>query len=231
MKRGIRNNNPGNIRRGAKWQGLAARHEMTPAQKRETRFCVFRSPEWGLRAICKIIHTYERRYSIDTVRGIIERWAPPVENDTSSYITHVAKAIDVEQDEPVNIRADNTMRLLVRAIIKHENGSEPYDDATIRAAIALARVKAPKPKPLLASKRLKGGAMVGGAITVMVQSRDVIDAARETVASIVPETVQADSGWGLAVVLGAALAAFGIYIAWTVYMDYRDQTEPEVAER
>ena len=231
MKRGIRNNNPGNIRRGAPWLGLASRHEMTPEQKREKEFCVFRAPEWGIRAIVKIIYTYERKYSLDTVAGIIERWAPPVENDTSSYITQVAKAMDVEQDEPLNIRADNTMRLLVRAIIKHENGSEPYDDATIRASIALARVKAPARKPLIASKRLRGGAMVGGAVTVMSQSHDVVEAARAVVSVILPDVAQADSGWGLALVLGAALAAFGLYIAWTIYMDYRDDTEPVEAAR
>ncbi len=66
---------------------------MTPEQKGETRFCVFRSPEWGIRALVKIIQTYERKYSLDTVRGIINRWAPPVENDTGSYISQVAKAL------------------------------------------------------------------------------------------------------------------------------------------
>ncbi len=231
MTRGIRNHNPGNIRIGGRWQGLAARHEMTNEQKREKAFCVFRSPEWGIRALVKIIYTYERKYSLDTVAGIIARWAPPVENDTSSYITQVAFAMDVEQDEPLNVRSDNTMRLLVRAIIKHENGSEPYDDATIRAAIALARVGAPKRKPVLASKRLKGGAMVGGATTVLLQSKAVVEAARSTVASILPDTVPVDSGWGLALVLGAALASFGLYIAWTVWMDYRDGDEPKEAVR
>jgi hypothetical protein len=225
--RGIRNNNPGNIERGAKWQGLAAKHEMTPPQKREKRFCVFRSPEWGIRALVKIIQTYERKHSLDTVRGIIERWAPPVENDTSSYITQVAKALDVEQDEPLNLANTHTMLVLAKAIIAHENGSQPYGDATIRAAIALAGVKASKPKPLLASKRLKGGALVGGATTVLVQSQAVVETARKTVAAIVPEAVQVDSGWGLALVLGAAFAAFGVYIGWTIWMDYRDRYEPD----
>ncbi len=140
---------------------------MTPEQKGETRFCVFRSPEWGIRALVKIIQTYERKYSLDTVRGIINRWAPPVENDTGSYISQVAKALDVEPDEPLNIFKARTMLVLCKAIIRHENGVQPYDDATIRAGIALAGVKAPKPKPLLASKRLRGGAMVGGATTRM----------------------------------------------------------------
>jgi len=225
--RGIRNNNPGNIERGEKWQGLSARHEMTPAQKKEKRFCVFRSPEWGIRALVKIIQTYERKHSLDTVRGIIERWAPPSENDTSSYITQVAMALSVEQDAPLNLANTRTMLALVKAIIRHENGLQPYDDATIRAAIALARVKAPKRKPLLDSKRLRGGAMVGGATTVLVQSQAVVDAARKTATAIVPESMQADSGWGLALVLGAALVSFGLYIGWTIWMDYCDRYEAE----
>ena len=225
--RGIRNNNPGNIEKhgGAKWQGLAKRHEMTPAQKKEKRFCVFRSPEWGIRALVKIIQTYERKYSLDTVRGIIERWAPPVENDTSSYITQVAIALNVEQDEPLNLSNSRTMTTLVKAIIGHENGSQPYADATIRAAVALAPVAAPKRKPLLSSKRLRGGAMVGGATTVLVQSQAVVDSARKMATAIVPEVMQTDNGWGLALVLGTALVSFGIYIGWTVWMDYRDSYE------
>ncbi len=136
--RGIRNNNPGNIERGAKWRGLAARSDMTLAQAFETRFCVFRSPKWGIRALARILQTYERKYSLDTVRDIIDRWAPPVENDTSSYVAQVAKALGVKQYEPLNLADRRTVAALVEAIIQHENGSQPYDDATISAGIALA---------------------------------------------------------------------------------------------
>ncbi len=136
--RGIRNNNPGNIERGAKWQGLAVRSDMTPEQRRETRFCVFRAPSWGIRALVKIVKTYERKYSLDTVQDIINRWAPPVENDTSSYVDQVAEALGVEQHEPLDLGDRRTMTTLVEAIIRHENGCQPYSDATINAGIALA---------------------------------------------------------------------------------------------
>lgn len=225
--RGIRNFNPGNIERGAKWQGLSEKHEMTPEQRREKRFCVFRAPEWGIRAIVKIIYTYERKYSIDTVQGVINRWAPPIENDTQAYIAHVAESMNVLPQEPLNLTNTLVMLRLVRAIIKHENGSQPYDDVTIRTGIALARVKAPKKKPLLASKRLKGGALVTGVTAALTQSQAVINAAREAVSSIAPGIGGSDGGWGLAAVLGAALLAFVLYVAWTAWIDYRSRYETE----
>ncbi len=232
MSRGIRNHNPGNIRHGAKWQGLAARHEMTNEQKREREFAVFRSPEWGIRAIVKIIQTYERKYSIDTVRGIIERWAPPFENDTGSYIARVANDVGAGPDEPLNLADSSVLMALIKSIINHENANEqPYSDATILAGVALAGVKSPKRKPLLASKRLAGGTMVGGAVTVLTQIQDVVSAARIAVASVIPDAANPNTGWYLAAVLGAALAAFGLYIGWTILMDYMGQNEPEAAER
>ncbi len=230
MSRGTRNNNPGNIRVGTKWQGLAARHEMTAEQKREKAFCVFRAPEWGIRAIVRILQTYERKYSIDTVRGIIERWAPPIENNTPSYVRAVSSALGVEPDTPLTF-GSRTLMLLVKAIIQHENGEQPYRNETILTGIVLAKVKAPKPKPLIASKRLKGGALVGGAVTVLTQSEQVVELARSTVSMIFPNVAVADSGWYFVAVLGAALASFGFYIGWTILIDYMDRREPELVEK
>lgn len=229
--RGIRNNNPGNIRRrNGRWLGLARRDEMTAAQKREKAFAVFTSPEWGIRAMVKILQTYGRKYSLDTVRGIIARWAPPVENDTGSYVDAVAKALGVDASDTLNLSNTRVMMALVKAIIKHENSEQPYDDATIRAAIALARVKASKPKPLLKSKRLRGGALITGITGAMTQSQLMIDAARRTVASILPDVEPSGYSY-LAIVLGAVLIATAVYVGWTVWIDYRDRGEPEEATR
>lgn len=230
MSRGIRNNNPGNIRVGAKWQGRAAKHEMTPEQKREEAFVVFQSPEWGIRAIVKILQTYQRVHGIDTVQGIISRWAPPSENITGSYVRAVTRALNVASDTPL-VLGTHTLKLLVTAIIQHENGEQPYSNATLLAGIALSGLTPPKPKPVISSKRLKGGLMVGGAVTVLTQVQMIIDAARFTVASIIPVTAAPNTGWYLAIVLGTALGSFGLYIGWTILMDYMGQSEPEVAER
>lgn len=128
--RGIRNHNPGNIRHGDKWQGLAA-------EQPDSAFCTFTAPEYGIRAMGRILRNYRRKYGLNTVRGIINRWAPPVENDTAAYVNHVAQALGVGPDEAFDV--DAALVPLVTVIIQHENGMCPYDNATIERGVALAR--------------------------------------------------------------------------------------------
>ncbi|MCE1635766.1 structural protein, partial [Enterobacter hormaechei] len=93
MSRGIRNNNPGNIRWGDDWQGL-----MPASQRTDKSFCQFVGPEYGLRAMIKILHNYNRKYGLKTVKEIISRWAPTNENNTDAYINHVCKCPGVTCD-------------------------------------------------------------------------------------------------------------------------------------
>ncbi|WP_261840899.1 hypothetical protein [Aliamphritea ceti] len=132
-KRGLRNNNPGNIEKGAAWQG---RSKSQP----DSRFITFKSPEWGIRAMGRILLNYERLHGINTVNGIISRWAPPkkngvVENDTTSYINAVASKLGVSPNQ--EIKVNNHLKPLVKAIIHHENGLQPYSDALINDGLAL----------------------------------------------------------------------------------------------
>ena len=127
--RGIRNNNPGNIRHGQKWQGLAP-------QQPDKSFATFTSPEYGIRAIAKVITSYDTKYGIRTVRGIINRWAPPNENDTDAYVNAVADSLGVDPDE--DIAVENHMAELVAAIVKHENGQQPYSTAQIETGVSMA---------------------------------------------------------------------------------------------
>ena len=115
--RGIRNNNPGNIEKGAPWQGLAA------DQSADSRFAVFDSPVYGIRALTVVLLTYRNRHKLRTPREIISRWAPAFENDTGSYVAAVARAAGIGPDDPVT---DQELPAVVAAIIKHENGINPY---------------------------------------------------------------------------------------------------------
>lgn len=73
MTRGLRNNNPGNIRKdGTHWKG-----EVEPS--RDAAFKQFESMAWGYRAMFKCLNTYSRKYGLDTIRKMISRWAPPSE--------------------------------------------------------------------------------------------------------------------------------------------------------
>ena len=77
MSRGLRNNNPLNIRLSATtvWQG-----EIRPSQDRS--FCQFRTMAHGYRAGLKLLQNYRRKYGCRTIADFIRRWAPPTENNT-----------------------------------------------------------------------------------------------------------------------------------------------------
>lgn len=127
VPRGIRNNNPGNIRHGDQvWQGQALNQD-------DPAFVQFSSPEYGIRAIAKILDTYQRE-GITTISQAIERWAPPSENDTDAYIKAVCISTNCAFDAPL---ADNIPGV-IKAIIQHENGEQPYTDDQINAGITLA---------------------------------------------------------------------------------------------
>lgn len=127
--RGIRNHNPGNIEKGANWQGLAT------DQSQDDRFAVFASPVWGIRALTKVLLTYRDRYGIRTPADIIARWAPEFENNTEAYINAVASAAGIQPTDPVT---DDELPAVVAAIIHHENGVNPYPDDLILEGIARA---------------------------------------------------------------------------------------------
>lgn len=113
--RGIRLNNPGNIRHSKdKWQGAA------PEQP-DKAFVAFIAPEWGIRAIAKLMISYEKK-GFDTPRKIITRYAPDNENDTEAYVQHVASGLDVDPDHVIDVDDFAVMLPLVETIIKHENG-------------------------------------------------------------------------------------------------------------
>lgn len=131
--RGIRNNNPGNIRWGDDWQGLVPQ-----AQRTDKSFCQFISPEYGIRAMIVILRNYQRKYGLKTITEIIQRWAPPNENDTQAYINSVSKATDIDADKAIDLSDRCRLIPLLQAIIKHENGSQPYEYDILVRALALA---------------------------------------------------------------------------------------------
>ena len=119
MTRGLRNNNPLNIRKvpGTHWRGEVlppkgatgvfrgatecgsgptkgsdypvATEDREGAGDRE--FVQFSSVEYGIRAAFCILNTYRRKYKAVCIEDIINRWAPPSENATSEYIRTVCR--------------------------------------------------------------------------------------------------------------------------------------------
>lgn len=130
--RGIRNNNPGNIDRNTtRWDGMAA-------DQSDPRFVVFDSPEYGIRALAKVLLSYQRKHGLDTVSKIINRWAPPSENDTGAYAAHVAARVGVGPDDRVSLEDEAVLTALAVSIIAHENANFGYQDHIVQAGISLA---------------------------------------------------------------------------------------------
>lgn len=128
--RGLRNHNPGNIRHSRTlWRGEAE-------FQTDREFVTFTAPEWGLRAIAKILLTYQRA-GFDTVRKIVTRWAPPSENDTTAYVVSVAQAVGVNPDARLDLTNPGLMASIIKAIVRHENGQQPFTDDQVTRALGL----------------------------------------------------------------------------------------------
>lgn len=118
MSRGLRNRNPGNIRRS----GVRYKGEVRPST--DPQFKQFGSMALGYRAIFVLLDTYRIRYGLDTMRTMISRWAPPSENDTAAYVDAVCRRTGLAPDRPIDTRDRATMVPLAAAISRVENGTD-----------------------------------------------------------------------------------------------------------
>jgi len=118
--RGMRNNNPGNIRRsGNAWKGKLSTSS-------DSAFEQFISYAYGIRAMIRQLLTYQGR-GLDTISEILYTWAPPADhNDTEGYISFVSNRSGFSPHQTLNLRNKATMSALVRAMAQMENygGSE-----------------------------------------------------------------------------------------------------------
>lgn len=118
--RGIRNNNPLNIRKGNKWKG--ERPDQT-----DKAFEEFTSMEYGIRAGFIILRKYITGYNgltqkFNTIEKIITRWAPAVENNTAAYISQVSKMTGIPATLKISFAQRSFMVAIVDAMIYVECG-------------------------------------------------------------------------------------------------------------
>lgn len=132
--RGERNNNPGNIdyNPANKWQG-----QLPHDPKIESRFCRFQSPEYGIRAIYKLLQTYQTKYGLNSVKAIINKYAPPNENNTDGYINRAAADIGIGINDHLNTKDKKAGIALATAIVGVELGYQPYQPAVFERAWGL----------------------------------------------------------------------------------------------
>lgn len=209
--RGIRNNNPGNIRRnGDPWQGLAK-------DQSDREFFTFKSAIYGIRALARLLITYQDKHGLCTIETIIARWAPTVENDTKAYIQSVARHTGFSPLQTLDMHRFDHLKPVVEAIIQHENGQQPYSDVEITKALVLAGVE-PKQQSLQASRTVKGGqvATAGtlGAGTIEAL-QETLEPATTTLIAIAPYLEVAK--WALLIV---TLVGIGVML-WARIDDHR----------
>lgn len=128
--RGIRNNNPLNIRIGNTW--LGERNNPT-----DPAFEEFVSMEYGLRAAFCILRRYIRRYGKTTVPQIVSTWAPASENNTQRYIDIVCQRSGIKPDQQIRFEDADTMCKLVDAMAFVECG-QPIDGKKIEKGYSMA---------------------------------------------------------------------------------------------
>ena len=133
IPRGSRNNNPLNIRRSKdKWKGMRA-------VQSDAQFCQFESLEWGWRAAFWLLtRTYYHKYRLFTIRAIVTKWAPAIENNTKAYIANVSRLTGIGPDEPIGIPSERPARWMMVGVAMaiQENGliKREQSDARIGSA-------------------------------------------------------------------------------------------------
>lgn len=137
LTRGLRNNNPGNIREGkgdsTLWVGERATDD-------DPAFEEFTTLPYGIRAATVLFRNYQRLYNLRTIAGLISRWAPPSENDTATYIKRVADRVGIGANDPINLTGPAIYPFL-RAVFREENGliaDSLISEADLRRGVALA---------------------------------------------------------------------------------------------
>ena len=122
--RGIRNNNPLNIKKTSDiWLGL-------PPNQTDNTFFTFSAPVYGIRAATKILINYNKRYNIQSIQQIINRWAPPSENVTNTYVDFVAASVGIPKNIPIVFNVGMLVKI-IKAMIVFENGESPYPHSII----------------------------------------------------------------------------------------------------
>lgn len=113
--RGLRNNNPGNIR-------LSDTRYVGETDSTDPDFKQFSSMAYGYRAMFRLLYTYQVRHGLNTLRGMISRYAPESENNTANYIRQVSAWSGIDANTRLTATHRDTMIPLASAMSRFENG-------------------------------------------------------------------------------------------------------------
>lgn len=113
--RGIKNRNPLNIRKsGSQWKGMSM-------NQTDKEFVQFTDMTYGVRAAIITLRTYFTKHNINTIEGIINRWAPSNENNTKAYIAYICRnSPSGTEKRPIEWNKQNIYRLII-VMAKYES--------------------------------------------------------------------------------------------------------------
>ena len=137
----VRNNNPGNLERSTfQWLGLAQFSEMTPEQRAEPRYLVFRTPVYGFRALALDLRN-SWKAGRRTIGELLARFAPAGDNnDTRAYVDDVTGRTGIASDAELDLNDASQLELLCIAIAIHEAGAWLFNAADVIAGVKMALV-------------------------------------------------------------------------------------------
>ena len=130
ITRGMRNNNPLNIRIGNVWLGEVS-------NPTDPDFEQFVHIKYGLRAAFVLLRRYINHYHRNTVPMILAAWAPSTENNTTKYIDFVCQRANITSTQSLTYTDRPTMIQLVKAMAKYESGAD-IDENTIGQSYDMA---------------------------------------------------------------------------------------------
>ena len=191
LPRGLRNNNPGNMNAGvfASQQGGYVGSD--------GRFAKFNSPEAGILAGSSLVDNYAKK-GLNTVGGIVNRWEPPSENNTTGYASTVAQDMGVDPNQPLNLKDPMVKGALLASMFKVENGKAAYSPQQIAGILkqggTVGQTGAPMPaaNPQLASAlsgntSFAGNSMpIGAGPALAMSGQPPVGAAQQAITRIVP---------------------------------------------
>lgn len=209
---GERNNNPGNIRflAARAWNGQLP-------EPGEGGFGAYETPEHGIRAM--LLQMRKHLVLAPTLGAMINKWAPPTENPTLSYIKRVETATGLSADHELDPEDAGEMLAVAMAMAEVENNYLPWDEETWERGATMAYH--PGRRPGLMKSRTAIGGTAGAAISG-IASMISADDARNTL------MMAADAGKGIPwmqiapAIMCIICTALCVYVVLVRRQDWKD---------
>jgi hypothetical protein len=186
---------------------------MNPDQSSDARFVVFIHAKYGIRAIARVLIAYTKTKAangspIDTIGEIFARYAPAIENNTNAYVSQVAASLRTGADAQIKITDPNVMRELIKAIVQHENGMQPYDGATIDAGMLLAGISMQESER--PSRTIQASTVAGASTVALGGTNQIIDSLNQAQSTVQMLTPYMDAA--RYILIGIVLASLAVVI-------------------